>query len=138
MAEMTQEERERIIAEAAEFGFEEFAVNSGLKTIYIKRPDMAVGIGSREMWDRLKRLLPGEPMPDGTDGSYGTNMADEPKMIRSLYIKSRCCDANWKLTYETGTDHWDLACQRCGKPIGDEIKLEGPVINPRIIYPSEE
>jgi len=62
---MTDEERDRIVAEAKEFGFEQVYEHSGLKCVWIRGHGIETGIANRECWQRFKRLLAGEEVLQG-------------------------------------------------------------------------
>lgn len=43
-----------------------------------------------------------------------------------LYVHTKCCNAHWELCYENGD--WFLECEKCGKPAGTMVKVEGPTL----------
>jgi len=45
-------------------------------------------------------------------------------MPNELFIHSRCCEAHWELVVVG--NKYELQCEKCGKPIGNSIKIKGP------------
>ena len=44
--------------------------------------------------------------------------------MAELFIHSSCCNAHWELVCRETI--YSLECEKCGKDIGPQIKVEGP------------